>query len=612
MKLTERRRGGQALVMVTLALFAMMGIIGLAVDLGWSFYVKKSAQAAVDSAAIAAAQRALDRVGQAGIIACGPNAQCTAAGSPYTCPEGAIPINNNLDSGCIYAQRNGFSTGGRDNSQRVTLDANIPENRLPPTVLGTVSVEYWVTARAVEAIPQLFSSLLGHNLGTSAARATAAIVESVVIGSLILLNREGDWAGIRPGGGPIYGVNLQGQASAGGSFPIRALGGILMASQCHGDCTDGTYAGDLGGGTMVSAPFTYIRGLGDVSLSNNASWIADPQSGWPESDYFLDPMRGKGQPPPPVGLPPQPVLGGVIDGTTTPAVLSPGNYYATALRDGNEYATGDPIKIQGQVTFKADSDGFGDWVFFGGVSIATSGKGATNVTFDPGRYIFAGVRPTKTGTANPLFDASASGDITLQSSGSGSDYAGSMFIFTDPNYRGGPGPTELDTTRLTIPPLVQPIAGQLKQGSSGFHSGNSPQLRINLNGLNENSSLLPEELEPFSSVLIWQDQRNSSVAYDYSGNIACGNETASCPNEDMEADGVVDGSPNFFFRASPRTVLNGTIYQPRGAWTTMVGGGDYSGPLKIITGALDIQAESAVTLLPTQNNLRRKIVALIE
>lgn len=33
----DKRQGGQAIVLVTLALFAMFGLMGLAVDLGWSF-----------------------------------------------------------------------------------------------------------------------------------------------------------------------------------------------------------------------------------------------------------------------------------------------------------------------------------------------------------------------------------------------------------------------------------------------------------------------------------------------------------------------------------------------------------------------------------------------
>src|SRR5579871_1974060 len=59
----KKTSGGQALVMVTLALISMIGMMGLAVDLGWSYFVQKEAQAAADTAALAAAQEAVNRLG---------------------------------------------------------------------------------------------------------------------------------------------------------------------------------------------------------------------------------------------------------------------------------------------------------------------------------------------------------------------------------------------------------------------------------------------------------------------------------------------------------------------------------------------------------------------
>src|SRR5438132_1214719 len=50
---TDRHRG-QALIMTTLALIPMFGLMGLAVDLGWMEFTKKSAQTAADAAAMAA------------------------------------------------------------------------------------------------------------------------------------------------------------------------------------------------------------------------------------------------------------------------------------------------------------------------------------------------------------------------------------------------------------------------------------------------------------------------------------------------------------------------------------------------------------------------------
>ena len=80
----NRRRktsGGQALVLVTLGLMAMMGMMGLAVDLGWSFFVEKQAQASADFAAMGAVQEALVRL----------NGQSFGFTCP-TLPSGSLPV----------------------------------------------------------------------------------------------------------------------------------------------------------------------------------------------------------------------------------------------------------------------------------------------------------------------------------------------------------------------------------------------------------------------------------------------------------------------------------------------------------------------------------------
>src|SRR5208282_6269125 len=100
MKKLRGARRGQALLLVTLSLFAMCGLLGLAVDLGWSYFVKKSAQNAADAAALAAAYQALNV----------PNGETQAsfAGSQFS-------------SAAIYAQQNGFSQGGKGGRQNFNI-----------------------------------------------------------------------------------------------------------------------------------------------------------------------------------------------------------------------------------------------------------------------------------------------------------------------------------------------------------------------------------------------------------------------------------------------------------------------------------------------------------
>jgi hypothetical protein len=141
----------------------MFGLIGLAVDLGWMEFVKRSAQTAADAAAMAAMLQF----------------QSTSYSSTFTCGVGGVicqaPTScnptpgNYLHSGCTYAQLNGFSSAGR---QYVTLESG---TGVPPTAAGVNSSAYWITARVNQSVPQLFSAAVGNANGLVSARATAAL-----------------------------------------------------------------------------------------------------------------------------------------------------------------------------------------------------------------------------------------------------------------------------------------------------------------------------------------------------------------------------------------------------------------------------------------------------
>jgi hypothetical protein len=104
-------RQGQALVLVTFSLATIIGVMVLATDLGWSHYVRKSAQTAADASAMAAALEALDHTGN-GRALCGAGGNVSCQPDPSSCAS-SLPAKptNNLETGCLYAQRNGFRTG---------------------------------------------------------------------------------------------------------------------------------------------------------------------------------------------------------------------------------------------------------------------------------------------------------------------------------------------------------------------------------------------------------------------------------------------------------------------------------------------------------------------
>jgi Flp pilus assembly protein TadG len=599
----EHKRRGQVLVMVTLALFAMMGMLGLAVDLGWSYFTKKTAQAAADAAALAAVRYTYLQLANSDppfIFDCQTTVTCQAI-TPCTHPA-TSPPGNNIDSGCLYAERNGFSTdpNGRQN---VTMQSDTTSP--VPTAPG-VDVYYWVTTRTSEGIPQLFSSLFG-NTSLASARATAAIVDSVFNGSLILLNRQQDCVPLEGGGNLTCGVDLLVQANNNqGMDAVQADGGITMASTRHGEDQDARFSGENTGGGVVRAPFTFIRGDGTANLQGGAQWILPPDNHKADRGLFTDPMSQLGgQPPPPTQLqaPPVPVPGGHLLGSNdpdNPAVLTSGSYYATDPRTGQ--ATGQQMTLSGYIKFSSGGSSFANYVFYGGLRNQSAG---TTVEFDAGRYVFAGVKPNGN-NARPLFDVQVNMTLLDQTTtfNQQPNDAGEIFIFTDTKYPGLQVPSDVVNAGLL---------DQLKMGTSGFQTGNNADILVNLHGLNPDSDAVPQELKDFAPVVLWQDQQNSVVKYLDNGRIKTdcaefGAGMEGCPNTDL-AD---PGSTMMFFKASPNLHLWGVAYQPRGAFTWMVGGGGYDAPLQLIAGSLRVHANSNVRLRPIDKPMRIKVVSLIE
>lgn len=586
-----RRESGQALVMVTLALIAMCGVLGLAVDFGWAYFVKRAAQTAADAAAIAAAEEMRRMVGFAGPYPCFNGGTCRTEGSPFVCgPSVANDNTDNLDNACLYAQQNGFQEAGRQGVRIVE-----GSDSAAPTRPG-VTLQYWVTVRVTESVPQLFAAMTGNPFALVSARATAGLYPSKLEGSIILLNRNNDTTS-------ITGTGTNMSVHGGGS--VVAGSGILMASGCAGagGC-GGSYAGNLQGASTVTAPYTYIRGSGGVD--NPAHWTATPQNGFPEGSAFQDPTRRKPQiPVSNAGLPNCEIDGGVIRSTSGGAVqLGPGNYYATARRkDGTVYATGMPIQIDGNVNFRSsgnclsgvsNASGFSTYVIYGGFDVQ---KGS-NVTFEPGKIVMAGAAE-----GNPVFDLTIGGGA-MSMLGPGSSSAGNVFVFTDPNYPG-----------LSTPANLSSIIGTLKQGPAGFKSGGNDKITISLDGLNQNAAGFPSELKPYNSVVIWQDRRNSMVSYNADGTYNCTDPAMlNCTKSTAEAtaDGVTTGSPGMSLAAGIVTGIRGTIYQPRGGWVDLQGGPGMTSTVQLISGAINVQGSGTITLLPVTNTMPISTVGLVE
>jgi Putative Flp pilus-assembly TadE/G-like len=583
------RRGqrGQALLLVTLSLFAMCGLLGLAVDLGWSYFTKKSAQDAADSAALAVAYRA-----SAGYL-------------------------NDSATGLLYAQQNGFTPGGNGGRQNVTFTPGNPgtpvtrqDGTTVPACPGPVGcVDYWVTVRTAEAIPQLFSAVLGNLTGLSSARATAAIVEARVNGSLITLNRANDNQGPNPAGVDVT------------PSPITATSGLIAS----GSIQSGSVIGPIIALTSVANPNTG---------SSFQNMVDGPQ--------FLDPMRGYGQPPLPTSaLPTYAVIGGNMSGSTGGIYQFIGNSNAvnttqpiavggtTALPSGN-YVPGlfgpgcimggtclvdlgaPQLNLSTPVTFSATP--FGYYFFYGGLNVAAGGK----MLMGPGEYVFVG------GGGGTLTTAA-----TAAMDGGGSP--GAVIILTGSS---GPFTVNLNTNTATGPADLYP--GLLTQINSNKFmvtmAGNNqlgfapttllaPLDQTAVTSLDPTNSALPSSLVPFGGIVLWQDQANSGILYTTPTNtpsnlpgsgyvdiFSCGSGNMANPCTKALLN---PNSPGISVQTQYAMGFNGTIYQPRGAWIN-VGPGTLGGPMQVITGSVAGNPGSAMSLQPTTIPLRRRVVAVIE
>jgi hypothetical protein len=115
------------------------------------------------------------------------------------------------------------------------------------------------------------------------------------------------------------------------------------------------------------------------------------------------------------------------------------------------------------------------------------------------------------------------------------------------------------------------------------------------------------DLKKFANVLIWQDQANSVVKYDQQGNfVNCGSYI--CPNTAL-ANKL---SPELFLQGSPNARMYGIIYQPRGSWTTVQGGGMYKVPVQLIAGSLKVQGSASFQMQRLPIPVTVRTVALVE
>ena len=162
--------------MVTLSFTVIVGMLGLAVDLGWAYYRQQAAQAAADAGAAAAVRFALNSA--PGGPSCTGAVWCSAAAT--NCPSAAPgSASTSFNSACMLAAANGFTTSGID-----TVSVAAGTSNPVPGVSGPTPA-YWATVRVSEALPALFGMAFARGGFTPGAIATAGAMTSPGAGSCI-------------------------------------------------------------------------------------------------------------------------------------------------------------------------------------------------------------------------------------------------------------------------------------------------------------------------------------------------------------------------------------------------------------------------------------------
>ncbi len=141
--------------MVTVSLVLMFAVMGLAVDLGYSYFLKARLRTAAVAGALGAANYSKNHYDTCSTITCGVT---------YTC-AGATPATTSLQAGCLYATQDGPS------SMSVSL---IENNTTPPGITGN-NPAMWVSATASTTVPNLFLYMSGYRTAAIAAQAYAGI-----------------------------------------------------------------------------------------------------------------------------------------------------------------------------------------------------------------------------------------------------------------------------------------------------------------------------------------------------------------------------------------------------------------------------------------------------
>ncbi len=259
---------GQVLVMTAFALFGLLAVAALVLDLGFSWMLRRQEQNAADPAAIAAARYILEATG----------------------PGDPVVQAKMDDVACFYAQENGFFTGDSDcTNAMATADLEV---LWPPS--GPHADEFSGRPEMVLVVihaehPLFFGRIFGQSTAFVATGAIAAReTSSANSNSLVALRPDGCDSGKTHGNGdiviePVENPETEEPFSGGYVHVNDACAGGTFDNAC-GSGSGGFHLGGNAGASLT-APHLYVHGTCQASggslttpVTEGATPIGDPLS----------------------------------------------------------------------------------------------------------------------------------------------------------------------------------------------------------------------------------------------------------------------------------------------------------------------------------------------
>jgi hypothetical protein len=239
-------QSGQTAIFFTLTLIPVFGLLGLVVDVGWSYWRREACRSAAQSAAIAAAMAANAKSS----LTCTSQVPCQSTYS--ACPSSLTTPSDPIQAGCLYAQANGFTNGA--SSGRVSVKAAAYTGTTSIPVSG-VTPGYWISFTVSERIPTTWSAVLGQANMTVTGQATAAVMGGSGGGCIYVMKTSG--TDVTMSGGAVSS-NCGVYVNSNGSSALLMSGGTITTTG-GAKTTVATGGACLGGGCSGISP-SYVSG----------------------------------------------------------------------------------------------------------------------------------------------------------------------------------------------------------------------------------------------------------------------------------------------------------------------------------------------------------------